>query len=264
MHRIRVLGSAAVCSALTGLIGLIAPAFGWAAEVKVAVAANFSAPMQKIAAAFERQTGHKAVLSPASTGQLYAQVRNGAPFEVFLSADDETPARMEREGLAVAGTRFTYAVGRLVLWSVRPGVVDAQGEVLQGASLERLALANPKLAPYGAAAVEVMQALGVSEALKPRLVQGDNIAQAFQFAATGNASAGFVALSQVMADGQMRLGSAWVVPSHLHAPIKQDAVLLQRGRDNPAAMALLAFLRSEAARALIRSHGYEEATANGR
>lgn len=256
----------AVAAGWLGLvaINLFAPVTGRAAEVKVAVAANFSAPMQKIADAFARQTGHRAVLSPAATGQLYAQVRHGAPFEVFIAADEATPARLEREGLAVAGSRFTYAVGRLALWSSRIGVVDPRGDVLRAGGLDRVALANPKLAPYGAAAVSVMASLGVSETLRPRLVQGDNIAQAFQFVATGNATAGFVALSQVMIDGQMHPGSVWVVPAALHPPIRQDAVLLQRGRDNPAATALLSFLRSEAARTLIRTHGYEEAPNAGR
>ncbi len=228
-----------------------------AAEVQVAVAANFSAPMQRIAAAFEQATGHKAVLSIGSTGRFYAQVRNGAPFQVMLSADDETPARLEKEGLAVTGSRFTYATGRLVLWSASSGVVDSQGEVLRRPGEGKVALADPKLAPYGAAAMEVLQKLGVAATLQPRLVQGESIAQAYQFVSTGNAAMGFVALSQVMVDGRIPKGSAWVVPSALHAPIRQDAVLLAAGKDNPAAAALMAFLRSEGARALIRAHGYE-------
>lgn len=228
-----------------------------AAEVQVAVAANFSAPMQRIAAAFEQATGHKAVLSIGSTGRFYAQVRNGAPFQVMLSADDETPARLEKEGFAVTGSRFTYATGRLVLWSASPGVVDSQGEVLRRPGEGKVALADPKLAPYGAAAMEVLQKLGVAATLQPRLVQGESIAQAYQFVSTGNAAMGFVALSQVMVDGRIPKGSAWVVPSALHAPIRQDAVLLAAGKDNPAAAALMAFLRSEGARALIRAHGYE-------
>ena len=229
-----------------------------AAEVSVAVAANFTAPMQKIAAQFEQDTGHKAVLAFGSTGRFYAQIRNGAPFQVLLAADDETPARLEREGVGVPGSRFTYATGRLVLWSSQPGLVDAQGEVLRSGRVDRLALADPKLAPYGAAAIETLGALGVLEALRPRFVQGENIAQAHQFVATGNAALGFVALSQVFADGRLTSGSAWVVPAKLHAPIRQDAVLLDKGRDNPAATALLQYLRGDKARAVLRSYGYAD------
>ena len=228
-----------------------------AAEASIAVAANFTAPMQKIAAAFERDTGHKAVLAFGSTGRFYAQVRNGAPFDVLLAADDETPARLAAEGLAVPASRFTYATGRLVLWSAKPELVDPKGDVLRGASFERIAIADPKLAPYGAAAIEALTKLGVLQAVQPKFVQGESIGQAHQFVATGNAALGFVALSQVMKDGRVERGSGWVVPANLHSPIRQDAVLLVRGKDNPAAKALLQFLRSEAARAIIRDHGYE-------
>jgi len=223
----------------------------------VAVAANFGAPMQKIAAAFERDTGHRAVLALGSTGRFYAQVRAGAPFQVLLAADDETPARLEQEGLAVPGSRFTYAVGRLVLWSATPGVVDPQGQVLQRPGGGKLAIADPRLAPYGAAAVQAMEKLGVAAQLRPRLVQGENIAQAWQFVSTGNAAMGFVALSQVMVDGRIGQGSAWLVPAGLHQSIRQDAVLLARGAGNPAAAALLAYLRGDTARAIVRAHGYE-------
>jgi molybdate transport system substrate-binding protein len=229
-----------------------------AAEVSVAVAANFTAPMQKIAALFEQDTGHKAVLAFGSTGRFYAQIRNGAPFQVLLAADDETPARLQREGAGVAGSRFTYAVGRLVLWSRQPGLVDARGEVLKSGRFDKLALADPKLAPYGAAAIETMAALGVLEALRPRFVQGENIAQTYQFVASENAQLGFVALSQAFADGRITSGSAWIVPPELHTPIRQDAILLDKGRDNPAAVALMQYLRSDKARAIIRSHGYSE------
>lgn len=228
-----------------------------AAEVGVAVAANFTAPMQKIAQQFEQDTGHKAVLSFGSSGKLYAQIKNGAPFQVFLSADDETPARLEKEGLTQAASRFTYATGRLVLWSKQPGLVDAQGEVLRKASFERLALADPKLAPYGAAAVETITGMGLLQALTPRFVQGESIAQAYQFVSSGNAALGFVALSQVMVDGKVSEGSAWVVPANLHAPLRQDAVVLGSGRDNPAAQALAAYLKGDKARAIIKGYGYE-------
>ena len=239
------------------LIGALALGLGaHAAEVTVAVAANFAAPMQQIARAFAQDTGHQAVLSMGATGSFYAQIRNGAPFHVFLSADDETPQRLEREGLAVAGTRFTYAIGQLVLWSPQPGRVDDRGEVLRTGALPRLAIANPRLAPYGQAAMQVLDRLGVTAQWQPRLVVGENIAQAYQFVATGNASLGFVALSQVLVEGRIREGSAWIVPASLHEPIRQDAVLLPRGQGNPAATALLAYLRGDKARALIRAHGY--------
>ena len=228
-----------------------------AGEVRVAVAANVAAPMQRIATAFERDTGHRATLAIGSTGRFYAQVRNGAPFDVLLAADDETPARLEREGFAVAGSRFTYAIGRLVLWSAQPGGVDARGDVLRTDATSRLAIADPKLAPYGAAAMEVLQALGVARAWQPRLVQGESIAQAFQFVATGNAPLGFVALSQVMADGRIARGSGWLVPASLHTPIRQDAVLLAAARDAEAAQALLRYLRGDAARSILRAAGYE-------
>ena len=228
-----------------------------AADVLVAVAANFTAPMQKIAAEFEKTTGHKAVLSFGATGAFHAQIRNGAPFHMLLAADDETPVRLEKEGLGLAGTRFTYAIGRLVLWSAQPGVVDAQGEVLSKGSFERIAIANPKLAPYGAAAMETMTKLRLVEHLRPRFVQGENIAQTFQFVATGNAPLGFVALSQVMVHGAIAKGSAWVIPAAMHEPIRQDAVTLGAGKGKPAADALAAFLKGDKARAIIRSYGYE-------
>ena len=228
-----------------------------AAEVSVAVAANFTAPMRKIAQAFEQETGHKAVVSFGATGALYAQIRHGAPFQVLLAADDETPARIEKEGLAVAGSRFTYATGRLVLWSRQPARVDDKGAILRAGKFERIAVANPKLAPYGAAAIETMTRMGVLAEVQPKIVQGDNIAQTYQFVATENAALGFVALSQVISDGRIAQGSAWIVPGTLHAPIRQDAVLLTSGKDNPAATSLLSFLKGEKARAMIRAYGYE-------
>jgi molybdate transport system substrate-binding protein len=227
-----------------------------AADVSVAVAANFSAPMQRVAAAFEQDTGHRAILAFGSTGKFYAQIRNGAPFQVLLSADDETPARLEREGLGVAGTRFSYASGRLALWSRQPALVDDKGEVLRTGRFERIALADPRLAPYGAAAAEVLNGLGLMSSLASKAVQGENIARTYQFVATGNAELGFIALSQVVADGKLTRGSAWMVPASLHAPIRQDAVLLSAGQDNAAAAALLAYLRNDKARAIIRSFGY--------
>ena len=228
-----------------------------AGEVQVAVAANFAGPMEKLAAQFQKETGHKAVVASGATGKFYAQIRNGAPFEVLLSADDETPARLEAEGRVVAKTRFTYAVGRLVLWSARASYVDATGAVLKTGDFTHLAIANPKTAPYGAAAVAVIDKLGLTARLQPRLVQGENIAQAFQFASTGNAELGFVAQAQVWRDGKFTAGSGWIVPATMHAPIRQDAALLTRGAKNPAAQALLDYLRTDKAKALIRAYGYE-------
>lgn len=231
-----------------------------AGEVQVAVAANFAAPMHQIARAFEKDTGHKAVLSIGATGKLYTQIHHGAPFAVLLAADDETPARLIQEGLAVPGSNFTYAVGQLVLWSAQAGVVDEQGAVLadlaSGKLRGKLAVADPKLAPYGAAAWQLMRRRGLAEALRPHVVTGENIAQTYQFVKTGNAALGFVALSQVMVDGRIGAGSAWVVPSQLHEPIRQDAVLLKAGETQAAARSLLQYLRSEAARAVIRASGY--------
>jgi molybdate transport system substrate-binding protein len=225
-------------------------------EVNVAVAANFTAPMNAIAAAFEKDTGHKAKLAFGSSGRFYAQIKNGAPFQVFLSADDETPAKLAQEGLAEPASQFTYAIGRLVLWSAKPGFVDATGEVLKSGKFTKLAIANPKTAPYGRAAIETLTKLGLLATVEPKFVQGENIAQTFQFAQTGNADLGFVALSQVMKEGQMNQGSAWVVPAELHEPIRQDVVLLSTGRGNAAAEALLRYLRTENAKTVIRSFGY--------
>jgi len=242
---------------LTGLLCMGFSVLTRADEVSVAVAANFTAPMQKIAAEFEHDTGHKLALSFGSTGKFYAQIRNGAPFQILLAADDETPARLEKEGMAVPGSRTTYAIGSLVLWSAKPGLVDDKGEVLKKGAFNKLAIANPKLAPYGAAAVETLTRLGLLAAVEPKFVQGENIAQAFQFIATGNADLGFVALSQVIKDGRIATGSAWIVPAQLHTPIRQDAVLLATGKGNAAAVALLKYLSSDKARAVIKAYGYD-------
>ncbi|MDB5965707.1 MAG: modA [Polaromonas sp.] len=228
-----------------------------AAEVQVAVAANFMAPMKLIAAEFDRTSGHKALLSFGATGRFYAQITSGAPFQVLLAADEETPARLEKEGAAVAGTRFTYATGRLVLWSAQPGLVDPAGEVLRTGDFRHLAIAAPRLAPYGAAAVAALARLGVAASVAPKLVVGESIGQAFSFVQSGNAELGFVALSQVYADGRLTSGSAWIVPAALHSPLRQQAVLLARGQGQPAAIALLAYLKTDQAKAVIRSFGYE-------
>lgn len=228
-----------------------------AGEVQVAVAANFAGPMEKLAAEFARDTGHKAVVASGATGKFYAQIRNGAPFEVMLSADDETPAKLEKEGQVVAGSRYTYATGRLVLWSAQDGVVDNGGNVLKTGNFKHLSIANPKTAPYGAAAVSTLTKLGMLDAVQARIVQGENIAQAWQFVSTGNAELGFVAQSQVWRDGKFTSGSGWIVPSSMHDPIRQDAALLTKGKDNDAAKALLDYLRTDKAKAIIRAYGYE-------
>lgn len=238
-----------------GLAALVLPG-AHAGEVSVAVAANFTAPMQKIAAQFEQDTGHKAVLSFGATGKFYAQIKNGAPFGILLAADDTTPEKIAREGLGIGASRFTYAIGQLVLWSKQPGYVDAEGKVLQKTDWQHIAIANPKLAPYGLAAMQTLDKLGLTAQVQPRVVTGENIGQTYQFAASGNAQLGFVALSQVMEDGRLREGSAWVVPGNLHEPIRQDAIVLKPGQGSEAAAALMQYLRSDKARAVIKSYGY--------
>lgn len=242
--------------ALTGLSFWLWSASVQADTVQVAVAANFFGPMKAVAAVLEATTGHKAALVSGATGKFYAQIQSGAPFDLFLSADSSTPAKLEAEGLAVPGSRFTYARGKLVLWSANAGLVDGGGEVLKKGGFNKLAIANPKVAPYGAAAMETLAKLGLSEAVNPKLVQGESIGQTYSFIATGNAELGFVALSQVLESGRLKSGSAWTVPEKLHTPIVQDAVLLTRGKDNKAAAALVTLLKSERIKDLIRSHGY--------
>ena len=239
---------------LAAALSLLAGGCALATETRIAVAANFTQPAKALAARFEAQTGHKVILSFGSSGQFYTQISKGAPFEVLLSADAERPIKAEAEGLAVAGTRFTYATGRLVLWSQTPGLVDNQGAVLSRGGFEKLAIAEPRSAPYGQAAVETMTRLKVHDALKPRLVQGASITQAFQYVRTGAAELGFVALSQVINETG---GSRWIVPAAWHTPIDQQAVLLRTGAGNPAAKAFLAYLKSAEARAIIRRYGYE-------
>ncbi|MES2717860.1 MAG: molybdate ABC transporter substrate-binding protein [Pseudomonadota bacterium] len=224
--------------------------------VTVAVAANFAGPLARIAEGFTAATGHTLKTSVGSTGRFYSQIISGAPFEVLVAADDETPKRLVAEGHAVAGSNFTYAIGQLVLWSAQPGTVDDQGAVLASGRFSKLAVANPKLAPYGRAALDVLTARGLSTAITPRLVTAESIAQAYQFVATGNAELGFVALSQVVVPGKPVTGSHWRVPAHLHGPIRQDAVLLKPGAGSAAAAALLAYLRSPAAKAVIQAYGY--------
>ena len=228
-----------------------------AGEVSAAVAANFTAPMQQIAAEFEKGTSNTVKLSFGSTGKFYAQISNGAPFDVLVAADSATPQRLEQDGLAAAGSSFVYALGKLVLWSAQPGYVDDKGEILHQASYSKLAIADPKLAPYGSAAQETLVNLKLWEAVQGRLVTGENIAQAYQFAATGNAELGFIALSQVMSDGKVGAGSYWLVPASLYNPIRQSAVLLSGAKDMSTAQAFLDFLKGKQAAAIIRNYGYE-------
>lgn len=227
-----------------------------AEQVQVAVAANFTAPLRAIAAEFEKDSGHTVVASFGATGQLYAQIQHGAPFEVLLSADASTPAKLDSEGLGVSGSRFTYAVGSLVLWSATPGYLDGSDAALKANQFRHLAIAEPKTAPYGLAATQVLAKLGLTEVVQGKLVTGQSIAKALHFIATGNAELGFVALSQVYQDGQLSSGSAWIVPAELHSPIKQDALILKQGEHNPAAAAFMAYMKSEKAAAIIKSYGY--------
>jgi molybdate transport system substrate-binding protein len=225
-----------------------------AGEVHVAVAANFTAAMKEIATNFEKGSGHHAVVSFGSTGKLYAQIEHGAAFEVFLAADQRRPKLLEEKG--VASGRFTYAIGKLVLWS-KDSKRTVEEQALHDGNFNKLAIANPKTAPYGAAAMEIMKNLGLYASLKPKLVLGDNIAQTYQFVATGNAELGFVALAQIALDDS---GSRWLVPDTLYPPIRQDAVLLEKGKDNPVAHAFVDYLYSDDARAVIHKYGYGTST----
>ena len=244
-------------AALMSLLAVCTAGSAQADEVQVAVAANFTAPLQAIAADFEKDTGHKLIAAYGATGQFYAQIKNGAPFEVFLSADDSTPQKLENEGDTVKGSRFTYAIGTLALWSAKDGYVDSQGKVLSDNQYQHLAIANPKAAPYGLAATQVLARLGLTDQIKAKIVEGQNITQAYQFVSTGNAELGFVALSQVYKNGKVSGGSAWIVPGDMHDPIKQDAVILNKGKDNPAAKALVDYLKGPKAAAVIKSYGYQ-------
>ena len=242
-----------LCAGATALALVMTLALPAAAgEVIAAVAANFTEPAQEIATLFTEKTGHTVTYAFGPSGQFYAQITQGAPFEVFLSADAARPKKAIEEGYAVAGSDFTYAVGKLVLWSADPARVDDKGAVLK-TDLEHVAIADPKSAPYGAAAIEAMQKLGVYETLEPKLVTGKSITQAYEFVATGNAPVGFVAYSQVIGK---TVGSSWMVPADLYQPIRQDAVLLKTGAEDAAAKAYLDFLKTPEALEIIRKYGY--------
>jgi molybdate transport system substrate-binding protein len=242
----------AAVAVLSGLISL--PVF--AGEINAAVASNFSAPMRQIVELYQEESGDTVKLSFGSTGKFYAQIREGAPFDVFVAADTATPQRLEDEGLAVGGSRFVYAQGKLALWSAQPGYVDDKGAVLRKGDYTRLGIADPKLAPYGMAAKQTLEKLAMWNSIRNRLVMGENITQAYQFAATGNAELAFVALSQVMRDGKVSAGSWWLVPADMYQPIRQSAVLLAGAKNKAAAKSFLAFLKSAKAAAVIRSYGY--------
>ena len=238
---------------VAGLAAIAAWGGAQASEVTAAVAANFTAPAKEIAAAYEKATGYAVDLSFGSTGQLYTQITQGAPFDLFLSADVARIEKALKEGWGVEGTQFTYAVGTLVLWSADPKLVDSDGAVLKSGSFAHLAIADPKTAPYGAAAVEVLTARGVLSDLKSKLVTGQNISQTFQFVTSGNAELGFVALSQVIND---TTGSRWLVPNDLYTPILQDAVLLKQGEQNTFAQGFLSYLKGPEAVGIIKRYGY--------
>ncbi len=233
------------------------PATSVAEEVRVAVAANFLATLNEIVTTFEQDTGHVVTVSSGSSGRLYAQIKNGAPFDVFFSADVMRPRLMEEEGLAVQGSRFTYAVGRLTLWSPGPTMIEGNGKaMLLSDEVEHVAIANPKTAPYGAAAKEVLQALGLWEPIQDRLVRGENIGQTFHFVFSKNAQLGFVALSQVLGHKVNGAGRRWDVPAHLHAPLRQQAVLLHNGQDNEVAYAFLDYVKGATSLNVIERFGY--------
>jgi molybdate transport system substrate-binding protein len=245
-----------VARSLLSLLLMAHASTSLAGEAQVAVAANFAGPLAKIAEGFTAATGHTLKVSSGATGRFYSQIVAGAPFEVLIAADDETPKKLIGEGLAVAGSNFTYAIGKLVLWSAQAGFVDDQGAVLSAGNFAHLAVANPKIAPYGAAGLEVLKARGLIDAITPKLVTAESIAQAYQFISTGNAELGFVALSQVVVPGKPLAGSYWLVPPALYGEIRQDAVLLKTGEKSPAAAALLGYLKSSAAREVIAAYGY--------
>lgn len=245
-----------VLLSLFSLATLLGAAAAQAADVQVAVAANFAGPLAKIGEGFTAATGHKLVVSAGATGKFYTQIQAGAPFEVLIAADDETPKKLISEGLAVAGSNYTYAIGKLVLWSAKPDFADSDGKVLASKAFDHLAIANPKVAPYGAAGLEVLKARGLYEAIAPKLVTAESIAQAYQFVVTGNAELGFVALSQVAVPGKPVAGSYWLVPQALYGQIRQDAVLLKTGEKSEAARALLAYLKTAPAKAVIEAYGY--------
>ncbi|MBF24518.1 molybdate ABC transporter substrate-binding protein [Neopusillimonas maritima] len=238
------------------LASLFVNGIAHAATANIAVAANFAAPVKEIAQTFESESGHQLTISVGSTGKLFSQIQNGAPFDVFLAADTETPGKAEEAGLSVPETRFTYAIGKLVLWSPDGGLVEDEASVLETDRFERIAMANPKVAPYGLATEQVIKKLDLVDTLSGKWVFGQSIGQTYQFIASGNVPLGFVALSQVFSRGKIQSGSAWIVPENIYTPLAQDAQLLKHGHNNAAATAFIAFLKSPTALAIIESFGY--------
>lgn len=237
-----------------------------AQSINVAVASNFIHPMRALVSSFEKQSSHRVKASFGSSGKFYAQVKHGAPYQVFLSADQAKPIALEKDGFVVANSRFTFATGRLALWSSKENFIDKRLIPLKTNQFNKLALANPKLAPYGAAAIEVLKNIKLDQATQSKWVKGENIAQTFQFVSTGNSDLGFVALSQIIRQNtpqnaaqvaSIKQGSAWIIPSHLHQAIAQDAVLLTKGENNPAAHEFMQFLKSPQAQKIINAFGYE-------
>lgn len=242
---------------LVGLMLAAAAAVASAENVSVAVAANFKEPLEDISAQFQRATGHTVSISAEASGKIVAQIQNGASYDIFLSADQAKPIKLEQNGGIVPGSRFTYAIGKLVLWSATPGYVDKNGNVLKTGSYNHIAIADPKLAPYGLAATQTLQKMGLTSAVNDKLVVGKNIGTTFGYIQTGNAELGFVAMSQIYKGGKLTHGgSYWQVPQSYYKPIRQDAVLLPGGKDNPAAVALMKYLKSPAARKVMKSYGY--------
>ncbi len=237
---------------------LLSAVFGQASaeRITLAVASNFTGPMKVLAEAFEEETGHEVILSFGSSGRFYAQIIHGAPYHLFFSADEAKPEALEQQGAIVEGSRITYAIGSLALWSATPGLELENAELLRQGDYNKLALANPRLAPYGVAAVETLENLGLADSTRPNWVQGENISQAYQFVETGNADVGFVALSQIMQEGEVKRGSSWLVPAELHNPIRQDAVLLLHGKNSTAARHFLSFIQSDVAQEIIEFYGY--------
>ena len=253
MHRKKQPIQIGVMGLIVTMVSLVTAAPAVADEIQVAVASNFTDPIKEIARRFEQQSGHKISLAFGSTGKHYAQIKHGAPFEAFFAADAKRPKLLEEEGIAQPGSRFTYALGKVVLWSPKVDTVDAAGKVLEQGDFRYLALANPKLAPYGKAAQEVLENRGLWPALQGRLVHGENIGQTFQFVMSRNADLGFVAFSQIKRPGRPTTGSKWEIPQALYSPIEQQAVLL---KDNTPSRDFLTFVRSEKALKIIRDYGY--------
>lgn len=246
----------AVC--VLALFGMFTtPKVTHATELHIAVAANFAAPMKQLAKAFEQQSKHQVTVSYGATGNFYAQIKQGAPYSLLLAADQATPVKLAQEGLAIADTRLTYATGKLIAWSILPAHRGRMEQVFKAGAFDKLAIANPKLSPYGAAAMQAIQALQLTNSHGPKLIESSNIGQAYQFTATGNTDVGLIALSQVYHLGQYTQGDAWLIPQHLYTPIRQDAIVLKRGQHNAAARSFLTFLASEPAKTIIRQYGYD-------